>query len=230
MLKYLLLLSVCAFAQERAFTFTPDSDTGSYHWVQEENDKFGFDAIEDDNGDYSFRLSSYGRAITVYKLDTIAFGNVTFAVSELHEFEGGQTGKIFKVTFALTSQQATDIISLLEETKIDTIPTDKLVSGWSQGFDGITYKLQHKKDSLYTLKKYWSPAGRDGIPEAALINDFQSRVNEIATTRKYYETFRRIIPFPSYSDGSIVVARVLTKKAYRDFKRRKRQYGKSNGG
>lgn len=230
MLKYLLLLfSICTFSQEATFTFAPGSDVEGYPEIQEQNEVLGYEPIEDDTNDYSFRLSYNATAITVYKIDNSCFGNMTLNVYELGEFANEDTGKIFKMTFSLTQMEAKSILELIDKTQIDTIPTDKLIKEWRQGFDGVTYNLEYKKNAVYSLKSYWTPRSQPYVSEAVKIEDFTTRLFEILTASGYYETFNRLIPFRIYTNGSgTIVARVLTEKEYRAYKRRKKQYEKSH--
>lgn len=228
MLKYLLLCSICAFAQKSSFTFAEGSDTLYHKYIRDDNARYGFDAIEDDNGDYSFRLSYFGRAITVYKLDTLSFGNVTVGVYELGQFGTGPTGEVFKMTFALKPQQAKAILDLIETSKIDSLPTYKDISGWSQGFDGIIYSLQHKKGGVYTLKNYWSPHIQT-VSEAKVIEQFTNEIHEIVGFKEILETFNRMVPFQTYSyGGAVSISRIMTRKEYRRHKRIQRKLEKDS--
>lgn len=230
MLKYLLLLfSICAFAQTPNFTFTPDSDTDTYSRVQKANTDFGYDPVEDDNGDYSFRISTPSMVVTVYKLDTLCFGSIAFGAHEMNDFSNDYSGKKFKMQFALTRKESTAILDLIKQTQIDTIPTDKLIPGWQYGFDGTTFILQHKKDAVYSLKKYWSPWAQRNVPEAVKIEYFTTQISSILKISGYRTIFEKTIPFRmwTYGGSTIIGKPFKTKQEYRDYKRRKRAYEKS---
>ncbi|MDV6166907.1 hypothetical protein R1T16_00615 [Flavobacterium sp. DG1-102-2] len=228
MLKYLLILfSISALAQKPAFTFAPGSDVEGYPEIQEQNKRLGYDAIENDSGDYSFRLSYNGTAITVYKLDNVYYGSIVYNIYETNEFGDKETGKTFKMTFGLSPQQAKPVLELIQETKIDTIPTDKLIPAWRPGFDGILYTLEHKESSVYSLKSYWTPLAQNNVSEAAEIENFIKKLSEILNLPDYLDKFRMQIPFQTYSDGSgSVISHFKTHKDSRTHQRKmKRYYG-----
>lgn len=202
MQKYLLLLfSICAFAQEPAFKFAQGSDVEIYPEIREQNKKLGYDPIEDDNNDYSFRLSHYDTAITVYKRGSSCFGSVVYNVYETNEFGDKETGKKFKMTFSLTPQEAKSVMELIEETKVDSFPTHQLIPVWSQFPAGVLYTLQHKRNSIYSLKTYTSPDAVPDSNEAVQIDNFIKKLADILNLLDSSDKFKMQIPFKTYSNG-----------------------------
>lgn len=225
MIKYiLLLLSVHSYCQKREFTFAPGSDTLSYHYIQKNNLKYGHEPIEDDNGDYSFRFSYNYTAITVYKLDSLSFGDIRIGIFGLDEVAPDDT---FTMTFSLKPQQAIAILKLIQETHIDSIPDDDKVPGWQHGYDGITYSIESKHNSLYSLKNYWTPRAQRDLPEAIIVEEFKTRIWQIIGMEALYQTFEKLIPFRSYSYGDgILISRAYTLEEQRKHERKKKHLRK----
>ncbi|MCF6141066.1 hypothetical protein L1S34_07195 [Flavobacterium sp. K77] len=214
-------------SQDKKLNLTKDSDT--LYWNKYKNDlikKHNLEDITNKSDEINFKFWSFGKCIEVIKNDSLSIGNITYFVDEVDDF----SKKHFKKTFNLTNETAKEITNLIEKTKINTIPSDKFIEGWQQGFDGIEYIFEYKTKTEYSFKNYWTPTAQENIEEAKRIQKFVDELYQICDSENLSKQFSNEIPFRSYSynGGSIVVSRIMIKEEYRKFKKEKRKRRRQN--
>lgn len=211
-----LLLSHSMYCQLcQNLQFKVGSDTTNIAFKRQTERFYSLKDIECNKNDYSFRLSFYGSVITIYKYNELYFGDIQKYTDEVDC--RGETGKFFKITFSIPSEKVKKTIALIENTSIKTIPSQKYISEWQHGLDGITYLIE-EKDSIYSIKSYWTPLVQSA-PEAKKIGDFVDELLDILDFPTFDETFYSQVPFASYSLDSVTVSKVMTNKEYRIWKR-----------
>lgn len=183
--------------------------------------KLGIDPVEDNNNEYTFRLSFFNTFITLYKYNGQVFGDIKLVAKNHDDYPDGE---LFKMTYNIPHQQVDQVLKLIDSTAVDTIPSEAYIKGWGQGFDGIGYTLEQKTDSAYTYKCYWSPRLFKELPQAVAIEQFTDKLLEIIEYKNLYNDFEARIPFDSYSTGSYyTVTKILTWEEYRQKKREARR-------
>ena len=136
-------------------------------------------------------------------------------------WDGKKTGEVFIKEIDLTEKQICEIESLLDSLKINEIPSGNQIKNWTFGFDGITYKLENKKDNIYSYKNYWTPTSQEKFEESNKINYFVAKVDEIINFRENDEKFRKEIPFFSWTKDGVSwnAITVLNKENYSKYKK-----------
>lgn len=158
--------------------------------------------------------------------------NSSKAVFYVHEiWEGKQTGETYIKSFDLNLEQVIKIKLMFDCLEINTIPSDKYISNWIHGFDGITYIFENKKDNSYSFKNYWTPSSQKNLKEAQDILNFTNQLDDIIDYSAKRKSFENGIPFYgwTYNGSSMAAVRVISNtKEYRRYKRMKKRQLKNN--
>lgn len=217
-----LLISLTTFAQsQKELPFTKDSDTT--YWMHYRNKTYELD----NKNDTFFRLQTACISIEVSKTKSKAKGTIEFFVREVDEFKDS-TG-VFKRKFNFHSDVALNIFHLIDSLKINSIPSDKFIPKWQQGFDGITYMMEYKDSIQHSFKNYWTPNAQDNLEEALRIQNFVDKVYTIVDSEKLSAIFQKEIPFRSWTCNGGIVSRVMSREEYKEYKKKKRKFKKKNG-
>ena len=166
-----------------------------------------------------FRISS-----SKYFLELSQKSNrIVFYVHEI--WESNQTGETYIKSFDIHAEQVKKIKLLIDSLEINKIPSDKYISSWTHGFDGITYIFENKKDNHYSFKNYWTPSSQKNLKEAQNILTFTNQLDGIIEYSAKRKLFEREIPFYGWTyNGSMAVTRVISNtKEYRKYKRMKKR-------
>lgn len=225
----LLICSNLLFSQSKSekLNLTKDSDTVYWHKYKNELiSKHNLEDIIEKNDEQVFRFWTFGTYIEIAINDTLIKGNVTYFVDEVDEF----SKKSFKKTYLLKDGDSKKVVTLINSSKINKIPSDKLIKTWQQGFDGIEYLFECKTKNEYSFKNYWTPKSQVNIEEAKKIQNFIDELRKICQTEKLSKEFEKEIPFRSYSynGGSVVVTRIMTQEEFKKYKKEKRKRKKTN--
>lgn len=225
---FIFLITTYSWSQEiREIPLSKDSDTTYWSgYVNRELKEFDISPIKNNSG-YTFRLSSYGSIIEIQKLNQSYFGAITYFVNEVDDSRDDK--RIFKKTYNIKTSEVEKLFSLIDSTQIKQIPSDKFIKNWEHGFDGITYFFEFKNDSEYSFKNYWTPTSQN-IAEAAKVQNFIDNFYKIININEYSKTFRKEVPFRSYSynGGSSVIMTPMTREEYKEYKKRKRKKDQKN--
>ena len=211
MIVLLLCLTqfITASAQydRRGYTLTADSDTVYWQKYLTDNEvKYNLEPIRNSTADFSFRLSSAEHAVAVYRNDTIVHGFITVFTSELKNLQ--PTGNHFKMTFALTPEQARLTMQIIEDAAISKLPSYTNIPGWTKGNIGGIYLLEQKIAGSYSLKSYWTPESQTGVREADLFNAFMYHLKKICYIPELCRTFNERVPFKVWTFGNMSVMRI----------------------
>jgi len=116
------------------------------------------------------------------------------------------------------------MLKLIKSSAILNLPTDNLIKGWKQGFDGITYIIEYSTKEHYSFKTYWTPQMQDTLREGKLVQSFVNSVFELADAKNIWRTFSKTIPYECYINGGNIACNVLTKKEKRRYARERKNY------
>lgn len=222
-----LLYLICgdAFAQNaKPVIFTADSDTTSYGRMDSQIKRFSL--WDMDTAIYYSRISS----LKYFLEFTTTKGRLSMAANETSQY--GQTGDCFVKVFELDSLQLSQVLDLYSLLNIDVIPTDKFIAEWKWGFDGIIYTFESRRDTLYSLKHYWTPEIQEN-ETAHKLDSFFKRLDRIVDYPEKQKIMNQEVPFQMWSmDGSIVgVSRgVNSRRAYRKYTKDMKARMKGKGG
>lgn len=204
---------------------TANSDTtfwSKYH--APDIDKLDLIGI-DKNIDF-FRVSS-----SKYFLELSQNSNkVFFYVKEI--WNNVQTDETFSKSFDLDTKQVKALKKLIDSLTINEIASDRYIQDWHQGFDGITYLIEHKKDNLYSFKKYWTPSSQNSFKESVAILKFITELDRIVEYQAKRKLFESEIPFYGWTyNGSTAIVKIISNtKAYQKYKLMKKRQLKQKGG
>ena len=194
----------------RGYTLTADSDTVYWEkYIKTNEVKYGLEPIRTSTADYSFRLSSAEHTVAVYRNDTVVHGFITIFTSELKNLH--PTDNHFKMTFALTPEQARSIMQIIEDAAISSVPSYNNITGWAKGTIGGVYILEQKSGGYYSFKSYWTPESQAGVREADLFNAFTYHFKKISDLPELFLTFNKAVPFKVWKFGNMPFMRVTDK-------------------
>jgi len=217
-----LLISYSSFAQLRKeLPYTKDSDTA--YWMQYRNKIY---ESENEN-DTFFRLQTPCVSIEISKTKGTIKGTVEFFAREIEEFSDSTT--VLKRKFNFDSDLSLKIVKLFDSLKINSIPSDKFIPKWQQGFDGITYLIEYKDSIQHSFKKYWTPKAQYNLEEAARIQSFVDNVYSIVNLEKLNAIFEKEIPFRSWTCNGVCISRPMTREEKKEYKKKQRKFYKKNG-
>lgn len=190
----------CYKNDKNVISLSKDSDT--LFWkknVSERNNKLiSLKNTETSKGDV-FRFSVQNLIVEINNLENIQVGKIYLFVQKMEREDGKMEKDIFKKEYILTESQIKQINLLISKSQIKNLPSDKLIKGWNtNGFDGITYIFETKKDLHYTYKHYWSPDFQKKVPEARQVVAFVKAFYTIIDIEKLDKDFRKSIPFKNY--------------------------------
>ncbi|KOS08038.1 hypothetical protein AM493_19770 [Flavobacterium akiainvivens] len=207
----ILLLCFLIFAKMQAqdaaqFTFGFGSDHKLYEWNRSQADIFGFEPVELSLADYTFRLTWCFNSVVLYKNQGKYYG-----WAKTYIINSNKPEETFGMTYTVDSVTVKSLIALVDSTNIRQIPTDNLIKGWPDGFDGTGYTIEEKHNGSYTYKNYWSPASHN-FTEAQTIALFVERFEEIGNFYNLTKPVYELRPFRYYRVGCGVAGiKILTK-------------------
>jgi len=215
-----LFISLSTFAQSgKEFPLTKDSDTTYWKYRSKGNIDLRSSSV-----DLAFRLETSCNILEIRKSGSSFYGEISFFVCEVDKV---QTGKSFKQFFPLDNEIVREMFELIDSTAVTKIPSDQFIKGWQQGFDGINYTFEYKTLDSYSYKSYWMPRVQENVPEALSIQKFVDRLYDLASSNTKYKTFEKNIPYLSWTCGGTIVARILSREEYREYKRKKKRENKT---
>jgi hypothetical protein len=117
------------------------------------------------------------------------------------------------------------ILNYITTSEINKLPTDNLISGWKQGFDGVTYIIEFANPTTYSFKTYWTPKAQDTtLQEAKLLEAFVDKIFELVNGNANWNYFEKSIPYECYNVGGMIRCKVLTKKQKRQYAKERKNY------
>ena len=222
---FILLFALTVLGQKngKGLYLTKDSDTLFWKKNQEEKIKeFNLPEL-DKKSDFVFRKWNPGSVLEIKKNKDSLVGKIIYFVFEVWE-DDYKANKYVK-EYELPKDTSKLLYEYIITSGFDTIPSEKLIDGWSTGFDGITHIYELKRDSTYSFKNYWTPKIQNGIKEAEFIINFNKRIGEIGNLEKYGKDFSDQVPFITYmySGAAYAITKAPTKKEYRKYKRERKK-------
>ncbi|MFD1466859.1 hypothetical protein ACFQ48_01385 [Hymenobacter caeli] len=205
-----------------------DSTNYWQQWAKSNECKVGLEPLEKSPHPFHFRISSTGgEIIEIWQQSETFQGTFTEWVkdadNDLRPFE-----RFYFQHYALDTSQAVAISELIKNSAILQLPSDESIKGWQQGFDGVEIVIQYSDNKNYYLKNYWTPSSQNGLAEAQLVQQFQSKLLELANATIVRKSFRDNIPFPSFiNDNGVATIRAVSYEDYWKHKRDVYRYVRS---
>jgi hypothetical protein len=182
---------------------------------------------------WSYNGQTISYAVDLYqKRDSTFEGFLTMYTEErVYSSKELPTHRIYTRRIQLDSVQVDKLNYGLQTSGIMKLPTDSLISGWVQGFDGVIYCLESMGFKSHTFKTFWSPDAQQNIQEGRLVQSFAEYIALIVCLNSIQTQFAKEIPYESYSTGGPSVAlRILTSEQRRKYKKDRNLYRKKHAG
>lgn len=230
-LKTITALLICcsAFGQGKSFYNTRKPDGDSTFWFKHQTTiarKLSLPLLDTSTKTEYIRIWTNKQAIDVWREKSGAFrGILTTWTDEYTPYNEEPTNRTFFKTKQLGSDSLRMLFNLLTLSKILFLPTDDAIRGWQQGYDGITYIIEHSTQHNYAFKSYWTPKVQDSLNEAIQVQTFVDNAFDLADAQAIWKEFLNEIPFESYYNGGPGVAvRILTEKQRKDYRKERQNY------
>ena len=177
---------------------------------------------------FYFRLWKANQVIDIwYNINGFYEGEITSWTSEYVPNDEKKTDRTLINKITINADTVNHLVELIKSSTILNLPTDNLIKGWKQGFDGITYIVEFSTPKQYSFKTYWTPAIQDTLNEAKIVQSFVDDFSELANTKNVWQTFSKIIPYECYINGGNIACKVLTKKQKKTYFKERQNYRQS---
>ena len=140
--------------------YTYDSDTS--FWLRYQTSIF--EKIRDIkpinlNNKYHFRMIFLGQVTSnvfdIWSDDGRNYNSeLVIFTKEYIPFPEEQTNRYYYEKKTFDNSFSNDIIDIIDKSQIENLPTDSLIKGWHQGFDGVEYILETIKNGYHSYKQY----------------------------------------------------------------------------
>lgn len=194
-LTLLTVISLRTVGQDKVLT--ADSDT--VFWYSRHisiRNRIGLKETKTIHSEFYFRFWDGKRIIELRQGNKKLNGTVTFV---LKEYKRNKEGEIHFKRNKLTEKTTEEISELLSKYGIINLPTDNLIEGWSNGFDGRTFITEYADKSSYSFKTYWTPSAfKDKLKEAKQLADFIDKLDSIEELQKLEKSFMDRQPFSTW--------------------------------
>ncbi len=149
--------------------------------------------FEKSSDEFNFRFRNHGQIIEISKNNSAYNGTITNYIYHTKKAKTNRTETLSNKV-VLSSKQAESIYNIVQNSKILDLPTDESIENWKQGFDGITYIIEHSDKNNYWFKNYWTPTAQDSIPEALIVLDLVKNLSDILNLQETYSSFKNTLP------------------------------------
>jgi hypothetical protein len=207
--QILILSSISIFAngQTKAESDTLVS-TYEIKWKLELEKEIKLRNINQDSKVYHFRYWNDGQVVDIWKKsDSKITGSITNYTREYIEdnWRKKKKPKTYYNKVKINIEIAKEALNFIHQSKINDLPTDRLIEGWEQGCDGISYSIELFSNGKYSMKSYWTPKAQDSLKEALLVQNFITTFEEMLNLKYLYNKFFDTLPVGCYNTGSIIV-------------------------
>ncbi|MEM6297885.1 MAG: hypothetical protein AAF740_04250 [Bacteroidota bacterium] len=207
-MKYFYIITYLSFfALPLSVSCQDKSFEGDSLWFNYHNEKGFLDKLklinfQTSEYDFAFRFWGRGQVIELFKDEGILSGELTNYI--YHSNRKGKKAKTYIQKLSIDSLKVRKVYSVVQESGILDVPTDRDIDGWVQGFDGITYIIEYADESTLQYKHYWTPSSQDSLPEALMVSDFVKKVTDTLKLKERYQAFKDSLPKKGcYSIGII---------------------------
>jgi len=174
---------------------------------------------------FHFRFWTDEQVIDIWTVDGKIYKGIITSYTRSY-IEPGLKNKLKRTPKTFFKQDTLDAVlakNAFELTKhIASIPSEKDIRGWQQGFDGIEYIIETSTPTTYNFRTYWTPsAQKDSLIEAKKILTFVNDLSLLLNLpNKFHNFFATLKPGAYNYDGPMVTIK-LTKKQEEYYKRTK---------
>jgi hypothetical protein len=225
----ILSLSVAVLGQNKSLynVTNPNGDTS--FWFKYQNiiiDDLALLRLDTSTLTYHFRVWKTNQVLDVWEnSDSSYSARLTSWVTERTPATETPTERTFVDRKTFGKDTVKTILNYITTSEINKLPTDNLISGWKQGFDGVTYIIEFANPTTYSFKTYWTPKAQDTtLQEAKLLEAFVDKIFELVNGNGNWNYFEKSIPYECYNVGGMIRCKVLTKKQKRQYAKERKNY------
>lgn len=225
----ILSLSVAVLGQTKTLynVTNPNGDTS--FWFKYQNiviDDLALVRLDTSTLTYHFRVWKTNQVLDVWQnRDSSYSAQLTCWVTERTPTKEVPTDRTLIERNIFSKDTARAILNFVTASEINKLPTDNFISGWKQGFDGVTYIIEFANPTTYSFKTYWTPKAQDtSLQEAKILQSFVDNIFDLANSKATWNNFEKSIPYECYNVGGAIRCKVLTKKQKRQYARERKNY------
>jgi hypothetical protein len=173
-----------------------------YRHIQKTINKFDLKDLKLDKERFHLRIWTQKQIVD------LSYNFKDFELATITNFTSSKkTGKQYSYSEIVNEDP---IIDLIDSIRLLEIPSQEAIQCWGkingapgtrECLDGITYSMEFSTDSTYTFKNYSCPSSWN-CTEAATINLFYKRLEEILNLENRFEKFIQTLPKDCYDIGS----------------------------
>jgi hypothetical protein len=175
--------------------------------------EIGLENINETKYDTIIRFWDDYKVIQICNTNGKIDATVYFFLREYVKSEANN-GRLFKSSMQLDTLTTNILLQLIADFEILKLPSDKFITNWVQGFDGITYITEFSNSVEYSFKSYWTPTAQIGVKEARFFQYFINELENIDVINSAFKKFLKYQPFESYYSGygssSITITKIKT--------------------
>ncbi len=196
-----------------------------YKWQHEREDKLKLTNLISCTENFHFRFWTTGQAVDIWTNDYKSFfGRLTNYSYSYEPFDYDKQKRKPSRTFSNQVQLDTSLArqSYCLINAISSIPDQDSITGWGQGFDGITYFFETSTPVYYSFKRYWTPTAQDSnLIEAKQIQKFVDSIYTILNLSIEFDKFFTTLKPGLYTNDNFMISRKLTEKQIETWKKYK---------
>jgi hypothetical protein len=152
---------------------------------------------------FNFRFWDQGKIVELTKTDSILSGQIINFIYWTHKSKS----KTVHQNIILDNKSCLNLFDIISKSTIYSLPTDRSISGWLHGSDGITYGFEYADKYNYTFKTYWTPGVQDSLREALEISDLVHQIADTLKLSEKYASFKASLPAKGcYTSGGMMVS------------------------
>lgn len=189
--------------------------------------KVGVDSLIQSTEKFHFRFWKDQQIVDIWTQDGIVYRGFVISYTRLYQSYNSKKQqqnpeKFYFSRVDLDPQEAKKAYELIKA--VDTIPTDKFIKGWAQGFDGVEYNLETSTPRTYDFRNYWTPTTqKKSVTEAWKIQAFINNIDTLLALRhKLKDFFDGLKPGSYVGDGPMIIVKLT--KEQQDYLRRTKPY------
>jgi hypothetical protein len=203
-LQIVLILTLLSF--QIAFCQIKKLEGDTSYWfksTKEFQKTLNLKDFEKSSDEFNFRFRNHGQVVEITKDSSGINGNITNYIYHTIKSNRNKTETLSNKIF-LSQEQAKNIYIIIQNSKILNLQSADKIENWREGFDGITYTIEHANKKMYWVKNYWTPSAQDSIPEALIVLNFIKRLSSALNLSEIYITFKNDLPKRGcYNSGEI---------------------------
>ena len=225
----ILFVSVALCGQTKTLTNVTNSNGDTSLWFKYQNvviNDLALFRLDTSTSILHYRIWKTNQVLDIWQnIDSSYSAHLTSWVTEKTPTKETPTDRTLVDRKIFSKDTVKNIFNFVTTSNINKLPTDNLISGWKQGFDGVTYIIEFATPTTYSFKTYWTPEAQDtSLQEAKFLQTFVDNIFVIADGKANWKNFEKSVPYECYNVGGTIRCKVLTKKQKQQYARERKNY------